>query len=382
MFHPLAPASPVFLPKGALVYNGLVTYLRGLYREFGYQEVVTPQIFDVELWKKSGHYDNYRENMYFTTVEEREFGVKPMNCPSHALMFGSRVRSYRELPLRFADFGRLHRFERSGVVSGLTRVRSFSQDDGHTFLMAEQIGEEIERCFELQRRIYKDLGLNEPKILVGTRPEKSIGSDEVWKTAESMLFAALERLGQAHTLNPGDGAFYGPKLDFQVRDAVGRNWQLATIQLDFNMAERFDLHYSTHDGRNERPVVIHRAILGSLERFIGVYLEHVAGNLPLWLAPVQAKVVTVMEDVAPFAREVAGRLTAEGFRVDLDDRNDKIGAKIRDGALEKVPYLLVVGARERESGGVALRARGGLDLGAVSLAQLIERLHREVAERR
>jgi threonyl-tRNA synthetase len=379
MFHPLAPASPFFLPKGAQIYNGLITYLRGLYREHGYQEVVTPQIFDVELWKISGHYDNYRENMYFTTAEEREFGVKPMNCPSHALMFGSRIRSYRELPLRFADFGRLHRFERSGVVSGLTRVRSFSQDDGHTFLAPEMIGDEIERCFLLQRRIYKDLGLSDPKILVGTRPDKSIGSDEVWKKAEALLFEALKRLGQEHVLNAGDGAFYGPKLDFQVRDAIGRAWQLATIQLDFNLAERFDLHYSAHDGTMQRPVVIHRAILGSLERFIGVYLEHTGGHLPLWLAPVQVKVLTVAADFVPYAKSVAEKLEAAGFRVELDDRSEKIGAKVRDGALEKIPYLLVIGARERDGSTVAVRERSAGDQGAVAVDAFVARLKEQVA---
>jgi threonyl-tRNA synthetase len=381
LFHPLAPASPFFLPKGALLYNGLITYLRGLYREFGYQEVVTPQIFDVELWKISGHYDNYRDNMYFTTAEEREFGVKPMNCPGHALMFGSRIRSYRELPLRLADFGRLHRFERSGVVSGLTRVRSFSQDDGHLFLRADQIGEEIERCFALQRRIYQDLGLTEPKILVGTKPEKSIGSDELWRRAEALLFDALKRVGQEHVLNPGDGAFYGPKLDFQVRDAIGRSWQLATIQLDFNMAERFNLHYSAQDGTNQRPVVIHRAILGSLERFIGVYLEHTGGHFPLWLSPVQARIVTVMEDVVPYARSVEQKLTEAGFRVEFDDRPEKISAKIRDGALEKVPYLLVVGAREKESGSVAVRTHSKGDEGDVAVEALIRRMQEQVAAR-
>jgi threonyl-tRNA synthetase len=379
VFHPLAPASPFFLPKGAFVYNALIGYMRGLYREFGYQEVVTPQIFSTELWKISGHYDNYRENMYFTEAEERQFGVKPMNCPGHALMFGSRIRSYRELPLRFADFGRLHRFERSGVVAGLTRVRSFSQDDAHIFLAQETIGEEIERCFAMQRRVYGDLGLPDPKVLVGTRPEKSLGSDELWKNAESKLFEVLEKIGQPHTLNPGDGAFYGPKLDFSVRDAIGRSWQLATIQLDFNMAERFNLHYSAHDGTNQRPVVIHRAILGSLERFFGVYLEHTAGNLPAWLAPVQAKVLSVMTDVIPYARQVTEKLNAAGLRAELDDRPEKIGAKIRDGALEKVPYLLVVGARERDGGTVAVRERAAGDQGAVSLDAFVERLKTQVA---
>jgi len=382
MFHPVAPASPFFLPKGAWIYNALIAYVRGLYPEFGYQEVITPQIFSTELWKQSGHYENYKDNMYFTEAEEREFGVKPMNCPSHFLMFASRVRSYRELPLRFADFGRLHRFERSGVVAGLTRVRSFSQDDGHTFVAPEQIGDEIGRCFELQRRIYRDLGLPAPKVMVGTRPEKSVGSDELWATAEKLLLEALAKLGQEYTLNPGDGAFYGPKIDFQVRDAIGRAWQLSTIQLDFNAANRFDLHFSAQDGTAQRPVVIHRAMLGSLERFIGVYLEHTAGNLPAWLSPVQAKVLPVASEFVPYGREVADKLAAAGFRVELDERPEKIGAKVRDGALEKVPYLLVVGGRERDSGAVAVRERGGGDSGAVPLAAFIERLRGEVAAKK
>jgi threonyl-tRNA synthetase len=381
LFHPYAPASPFFLPKGAVVYNALIAWLRELYRDFGYQEVVTPQIFATELWKTSGHYDNYRDNMFFTTAEEREFAVKPMNCPGHALMFAARVRSWRELPLRFADFGRLHRFERSGVVAGLTRVRSFSQDDAHIFLAPESIGEEIERIFALQRRIYRDLGLPDPRVFVGTRPEKSVGSDESWRKAESLLLEALERLGQACTLNPGDGAFYGPKIDFSVRDALGRSWQLATVQLDFNLPERFDLHFSAHDGTNHRPVVIHRAILGSIERFLGVYLEHTGGNLPIWLSPVQAKVLTVLPEFAPYGKQVAERLHAAGFRVELDDRTEKIGAKIRDGALEKVPYLLVVGARERDSGTVAVRERAAGDRGAVALHAFVARLKDEVARR-
>ncbi len=379
MFHPLAPASPFFMPKGAWLYNALIAYVRSLYVEFGYQEVITPQIFATELFKISGHYDNYKENMYFTEAEDREFGVKPMNCPAHALMFAGKGRSYRELPLRFADFGRLHRFERSGVVAGLTRVRTFAQDDGHIFMAPESIGAEIENCFALQRRIYKDLGLPDPTVLVGTRPAKSVGSDELWKKAESTLFEQLDRLGQKYTLNPGDGAFYGPKIDFQVRDAIGRAWQLSTFQLDFNLGERFDLHFNAQDGTVKRPVVVHRAMLGSLERFIGVYLEHTAGSLPLWLSPVQVKVVPVAEEVLPYARDVGARLQAAGLRVEVDDRTDKMGAKIRDASLEKVPYILVLGARERDTGAVAVRARGAGDQGAQPFEAFLARLLGEVA---
>ncbi len=363
-FSPLAPASPFFHPKGAVVYNQLIDFMRSLYRDYGYQEVVTPQLFDVELWKRSGHYEAYRENMFFTDVDEREFSLKPMNCPSHCLIYGTRSHSYRELPVRLADFGRLHRYERSGVVQGLTRVRSFSQDDAHIYCMPEQIGSEIVALFDLMFRVYDTFAFERPEIYLSTKPAKAIGDDSLWASAESQLEACLADLGVAYTLNPGEGAFYGPKIDFVVHDAIGREWQLGTIQLDFNLPIRFDLTYAAEDGTEQRPVMIHRAVLGSIERFFGVMLEHFAGDLPLWLAPEQARVLPVSDKFLDAARAVRERLHAAGLRVEVDERNEKLGAKIRDGELAKVPVLLVVGAREAEAGSASVRVRHTGDLGA------------------
>ena len=344
MFHPLAPASPFFLPRGAIVYNLLVDYMRELYQEYGYQEVVTPQLFAADLWKTSGHYDQYKEDMYFLDSEDAEFGVKPMNCPGHMLIFGSDVRSYRDLPWRIADFGRLHRYERSGVTRGLTRVRSFAQDDSHIFLAPEMIGEEIDRLFLMIERVYGDLGLEFPRLALGTRPEGSVGDGELWEKAERILTEALERRGDPFDVNPGDGAFYGPKIDFTARDAIGREWQLTTVQLDFNLPERFDLKYTAADGSRQRPVVIHRALLGSIERFLGVYLEHTAGLLPLWLAPEQVRVLTIAADFDHYAGKVLDALKAAGIRCSADTGTDKIGAKVRNASLLKIPVLFVVGA--------------------------------------
>jgi len=363
-FSPLAPASAFFHPRGAFVYNRLVDFMRELYREYGYEEVITPQLFDVELWKRSGHYEAYRENMFFSEVEGREFSMKPMNCPSHCLIYSTRSRSYRELPLRLADFGRLHRFERSGVVQGLTRVRTFAQDDAHIYCTPAQIGSEVERLFQFIFRVYQTFGFSQPIIYLSTKPEKAIGDDALWQSAESQLQRCLEERGVAYTLNPGEGAFYGPKIDFVVHDAIGREWQLGTIQLDFNLPERFALTYVAEDGTEKRPVMIHRAILGSIERFFGVMLEHFAGDLPLWLAPEQVRVLPVSDRFLEAARAVRERLVAAGIRAEVDERSEKLGAKIRDGEVEKVPVLLVVGAREAESGTASVRVRHRGDLGA------------------
>ena len=363
-FSPLAPASAFFHPRGAFVYNRLVDFMRELYREYGYEEVITPQLFDVELWKRSGHYEAYRENMFFSEVEGREFSMKPMNCPSHCLIYSTRSRSYRALPLRLADFGRLHRFERSGVVQGLTRVRTFAQDDAHIYCTPAQIGSEVERLFQFIFRVYQTFGFSQPIIYLSTKPEKAIGDDALWQSAESQLQRCLEERGVAYTLNPGEGAFYGPKIDFVVHDAIGREWQLGTIQLDFNLPERFALTYVAEDGTEKRPVMIHRAILGSIERFFGVMLEHFAGDLPLWLAPEQVRVLPVSDRFLEAARAVRERLVAAGIRAEVDERSEKLGAKIRDGEVEKVPVLLVVGAREAESGTASVRVRHRGDLGA------------------
>jgi threonyl-tRNA synthetase len=382
-FDLVAPGSPFFHPKGAIVYNELVAYVRGLYRRYGYDEVITPQVMDVELWKRSGHYDNYRENMFFAQVEEREFAVKPMNCPSHCLIFSSRKRSYRELPIRYADFGRLHRAERSGTLHGLTRVRSFSQDDAHIFCMPEQIGDEISALLRMIDEVYRDFGFDDRRIMLSTRPEKSIGTDAMWERAEGALAASLRGAGIAYEINAGDGAFYGPKIDFVVLDALKRPWQLATIQLDFGaLPERFDLSYVRPDGSEARPVMIHRAILGTIERFMGILIEHCGGAFPLWLAPTQVRVLTLTERTEAYGRAVCERLRAQGFRTELDDRNEKLGYKVREAQLAKIPYMLVVGDKEAEANTVAPRSRSGGSGAAIPLDDFITQLTDEVARRR
>jgi threonyl-tRNA synthetase len=379
-FHPIAPASPFFHPKGAAVYNGLINYMRGLYVRYGYQEVVTPQIFDVELWRRSGHYDHFRDSMYFTHIDEREFGVKPMNCPGHTYIYASKKRSYRDLPLRYADFGRLHRYEKSGVTAGLTRVRSFAQDDAHIFCAPDQIEAEMTALLKMLREVYRTFEFNDMQVKLSTRPEKYMGSLDVWERAEEALAQSLKREGIQYKINPGDGAFYGPKIDFEVFDALRRGWQLATIQLDFSMPERFDLAYVAPEGTEKRPVMIHRALLGSIERFMGILIEHCGGAFPLWLAPVQAKILTVTDAQKDYARGVFDELMAGGWRVELDDRNEKLGYKIREAQLEKVPYALVIGDREVKESTVAPRRRGGENLKPASVKEFMEMLRTEVAQ--
>jgi len=377
-FHPIAPASPFFHPKGALIYNELISYMRRLYVRYGYQEVITPQIFDVELWRRSGHYDHFRDGMYFTRIEEREFGVKPMNCPGHTYIYASKKRSYRDLPLRYADFGRLHRYEKSGVTGGLTRVRSFSQDDAHIFCSPDQIENEMSSLLKMLREVYRTFQFTEMQVKLSTRPEKYMGSLEVWARAEDALAQSLKSEGIEHKINPGAGAFYGPKIDFEVFDALRRGWQLATIQLDFSMPERFDLNYVAPDGGEKRPVMIHRALLGSIERFMGILIEHCAGAFPLWLAPVQLKVLTVTDAQQDYARQVVGELLAAGWRAELDDRNEKLGYKIRQAQVEKVPYAVVIGDREVRDRTVAPRRRGGENLKPATIKEFMEMLKAEV----
>ncbi len=380
-FHPWAPASPFFLPKGAAIYNGLLEYLREEYARRGYQEVMTPQIFDAELFKLSGHYQNYYENMYWTEIDEREFGIKPMNCPGHFLLFKMQHWSYRDLPVRLADFGRLHRFELSGVTAGLTRVRSFSQDDAHIFTPFEKVEDEIFRFLEFTDAVYGAFGFTDVEVSLGLRPEKRIGSDAQWEQGERALATALEKAKRPHVVTPGDGAFYGPKIDFRVKDAIGRPWQLGTIQCDFEHAESFDLKYIGEDGREHRPVIMHRAILGSFERFIGILIEHTGGNFPFWIAPVQAAVLPVSDRFAEKAREAGVRLAAAGIRVEVDDKNEKLGARIRRAELMKVPCMLVVGEKEAASGSVAVRIRHGGDAGTMSIEDFISAAQSAVASR-
>jgi threonyl-tRNA synthetase len=380
-FHPLAPASPFFHPKGAALYNALLGYLREEYGRRGYQEVITPQIYDAELYRVSGHYENYRENMYFTEIDEREFGVKPMNCPGHHLLYKERLWSYRDLPVRFADFGRLHRYERSGVTAGLTRVRTFSQDDSHIYTPVDHLEAEIFGFIDFLDAVYTAFGFDEVEISFGTRPPKRMGSDENWDRAEASLEAALQKTGRPYTLTPEDGNFYGPKIDFRVKDAIGRPWQLGTIQSDFNQPERFDLTYIGEDGKPHRPVVLHRAILGSVERFLGILIEHTAGNFPFWIAPVQAVVLPVSDRFAERAVAVARELSASGVRVEVDERNEKLGARIRKAELQKVPSMLVIGEREAAAGSVSVRLRHGGDAGAMSIAEFLEAVRRAVEEK-
>ncbi|MCM0605422.1 MAG: threonine--tRNA ligase [Xanthomonadaceae bacterium] len=357
-FLPEAPASPFFHPKGTIVYNRLVELMRDLYKPFEYQEVITPQILDVSLWKTSGHYDNYKDNMYFTDIDEREFAVKPMNCPTHTFIFGSQKRSYRELPIRYADFGRLHRYEKSGVTQGLTRVRTFCQDDAHIFCTADQIESEIKRTIQMILTTYDLFGFKEIKIGLGTRPEKKAGDDAIWDQSEAALKRVLDGLGRPYTVNAGDGAFYGPKIDFQIRDALKRYWQCGTIQLDFNMPARFKLSYTGADNTAHQPVMIHRAVLGSLERFIGVFIEHCAGAFPFWLAPVQARFVPIKDTHNDFCREKMQQMKLMGIRVEIDDRNESMGLKTREAQTQKIPFSLVAGDREIAANSFAVRKYG------------------------
>ena len=380
-FHPLAPASPFFLPKGAVLYNELLAYMREEYRKRGYDEVITPQIYDSELYRISGHYENYKDNMYFTEIEEREFGVKPMNCPGHHLMFKERLWSYRELPVRFADFGRLHRYERSGVTAGLTRVRTFSQDDSHIYTPVDKVEAEVHAFVEFLDSVYSVFGFEEVDISVGLRPRQRMGSDEDWDRSEAALVSALEKIGRPYVVTPEDGNFYGPKIDFRVKDAIGRPWQLGTIQYDSAQPDRFDLTYIGEDGKAHRPVVLHRALLGSLERFIGILIEHTAGNLPFWIAPVQAVVLPVSDRFADPARAVAERISAAGLRVETDVRNEKLGARIRKAELQKVPCMLVIGEKEASAGSVAVRLRHGGDAGTMSVDEFVGAARRAIASR-
>ncbi len=380
-FSPLAPAMPFFHPKGAFVYNQLVDFVRELQKRYGFGEVLTPQVLDVELWKISGHYDNYRDSMFFVEADERELALKPMNCPTHCLIYGTKRRSYRDLPIRYADFGRLHRYERSGVTAGLLRVRSFCQDDAHVFCTEEQVESEVLSLGRMIFEVYATFGFDDVEIELSTRPAKSIGTAELWQRAEGKLAAALDKAGLSYRINPGDGAFYGPKIDFHVKDALGRGWQLGTIQLDYQLPERFDLSYVGDDGEEHRPVMIHRAMLGSLERFLAVLIEQTSGAFPVWLAPVQGVVLPISEKFAAYAEEVRAELTAAGVRVEVDERNEKLGYKIREAQLQKVPYMLVVGAREQEERTVSVRRRAGADLGATSIADFAARVQTQVSAR-
>ncbi len=345
-FDSIAPGGPFFHPKGTVIYNRLIQFMREFYQQYQYQEVITPQILDISLWHRSGHYENYKENMYFIEENEREYAVKPMNCPGNALIYRTHKRSYRELPLRLADFGRIHRLEASGALSGLTRVRSFAQDDAHIFCALDQIETEIQTLIEMIFKIYKIFGFQNTEIFLSTRPVKRVGSDAFWDQAEDALKKALDQSKAPYKINAGDGAFYGPKIDFFVHDALKRPWQLGTIQLDFNMPERFELEYVGADNTAHRPVMIHRAVLGSLERFIGVLIEHYAGAFPFWLAPIQCIVIPIAQDQQNYCKDFHTKLCEKGFRAELDDRSESLNLKTREAQMKKIPYMLVAGQRE------------------------------------
>ena len=376
LFHidPISPGSPFFHPKGTVIYNELIDYMRELYREYGYSEVITPQVFSADLFKTSGHYANFKDDMYMLEIDEQEFGLKPMNCPGHCSLFRSGHYSYRDLPLRFAEFTRLHRNERSGVLHGMTRVRSFAQDDSHIYCTPDQVEAEITSVFAMAKRIYDELGLGLPVIRLATRPEKYAGEIPDWDVAERQLGDSVRAVGYEFTLAPGEGAFYGPKVEFHFRDAIGRSWQLGTLQIDVAMPTRFGLQYTGADGEDHTPHMLHRAILGSLERFIGVYTEHTAGHFPLWLAPVQAVVVPITDRHVEYAHRVKTLLKERGLRIEVDESNERMGAKIRRAQLQRVPYMLVVGDREQEAEAAAVRDGSGADLGAMPVFQIIDRM--------
>lgn len=371
------PGFPFFHPKGMVILNNLIDFWKKEHTKRGYCEIRTPLILERSLWIQSGHWDHYRDNMYFTEIDERPFAIKPMNCPGGMLVYKSQIRSYRDLPLRMAELGVVHRHERSGVLHGLMRVRCFTQDDAHLYCRPDQVKDEIKGIMDLCRFIYKDVFGFKYTMELSTRPDNSMGSEEQWKIAETALQQALEETGSEYKLNPGDGAFYGPKIDFHLEDCIGRTWQCGTIQLDFQMPEKFDLKYIGDDGKEHRPVMLHRTVLGSLERFFGILIENFAGAFPYWIAPLQARVLPVSDEFVEYGRSVAQTLRSWGVRVEVDERDEKLGKKIRDAQTQKVPYMIVIGEKERESGTVAPRERAKGDLGSMSLDQLRKVLEEE-----
>lgn len=384
LFHidEVAPGLVFWHPKGWAIWQQVEQYMRKVYRDTGYQEVKGPQILDKSLWEKTGHWQNYRENMFVTESEKRDYALKPMNCPGHVMIFKSDLRSYRDLPLRYGEFGQCHRNEPSGGLHGIMRVRGFTQDDGHVFCTEDQILDECVAYTAQLLKVYSDFGFTDILYKVATRPEHRIGSDELWDKAEAALMEALRRSGVEFVISPGEGAFYGPKIEYTLRDAIGRQWQCGTMQVDFNMAERLGAEYVTESSGRAHPVMLHRAIVGSLERFLGMLIEHHAGALPAWLAPVQVAVLNISEGQADYAAEVTKSLQNQGLRVQLDLHNEKITYKIRKHSLQKLPYILVVGDKEKEAGAVAVRARGNLDLGAMSLEAFSQKIAEDIQHKR
>ena len=375
------PGFPFFLPKGMTLKNTLVDYWRQIHQRENYLEVSTPLIMRKQLWEQSGHWDHYKDNMYTTKIEDEEFCIKPMNCPGGVLVYKSEPHSYKDLPLRIGELGTVHRHERSGTLHGLMRVRCFTQDDAHIFMTRDQITEEIEGVVRLIDEVYSLFGFKY-HVELSTRPEDSMGSDEDWEAATEGLKKALDEMGLPYVINEGDGAFYGPKIDFHLEDSLGRTWQCGTIQLDFQMPQRFDIHYIGTDGEKHRPIMIHRVVFGSIERFIGILIEHYAGKFPAWLAPVQVKVLSVSEKSRPYANQILAELKTKGIRCEVDNRDEKIGYKIREAQLEKVPYMLVLGEKESDDGTVvAVRSRDKGDLGSVKTDEFITNVLNEISSK-
>jgi threonyl-tRNA synthetase len=376
-----APGLVFWHPKGWAIWQAVEQYMRQVYRDNGYQEVKAPQLLDKGLWEKTGHWDKYRDNMFTTESEKRDYALKPMNCPGHILIFKQGLKSYRDLPLRYGEFGQCHRNEATGGLHGIMRVRGFTQDDGHIFCTEDQILAECVAYTTLLQKVYADFGFKNIIYKIATRPEQRIGSDEIWDKAEHALIESLRASGCEFELSPGEGAFYGPKVEYTLKDAIGRHWQCGTIQVDFSMPERLDADYVGEDSARHRPVMLHRAIVGSLERFIGILIEETAGALPTWLAPVQVKVLNITDAQAEYARDVVKTLQNQGFRVEADLRNEKITYKIREHSMQKVPYLIVIGDKEMASGAVAVRARGGQDLGVMSVAEFAQKISADVTHK-
>ncbi len=376
-----APGVVFWHPRGWSVWQEVEQYMRRVYRENGYQEVKGPQLLDKSLWEKTGHWDKYRENMFTTESEKRDYALKPMNCPGHILIFKQGIKSYRDLPLRYGEFGQCHRNEPTGGLHGIMRVRGFTQDDGHIFCTEEHILPECTAYTSLLQKVYRDFGFNSIIYKVATRPAQRIGSDDSWDKAEHALMESLRASGCEFEIAPGDGAFYGPKIEYTLKDAIGRQWQCGTMQVDFSMPERLDAEYVGEDGARHRPVMLHRAIVGSLERFIGILIEQHAGALPAWLAPVQVSVLNITDSQADYARRVAKALQNQGLRVDLDLRNEKITYKIREHSMQKLPYILVIGDKEMAAGAVAVRARGNLDLGVMSLDAFAQKIAGDITDK-
>ena len=374
------PGFPFFLPKGMIIRNELETFWRAEHKKRGYEEIKTPLILNEHLWRTSGHWDHYKDNMYFTKIDGEDYAIKPMNCPGSMLVYKRKMWSYRDFPIRCGELGQVHRHELSGALHGLMRVRTFTQDDAHIFMLPEQVNDEIKAVATFCDDVYKMFGF-EYHVELSTRPEDSMGSDEDWEMATDGLRNALDEMGLDYVVNEGDGAFYGPKLDFHLSDSLGRTWQCGTIQLDMQLPERFELEYTGADGEKHRPVMIHRVVLGSIERFIGVITEHFAGAFPLWLAPEQVKILPISDKFHDYAEEVRQQLDMVGLRVSVDTRSEKIGYKIREAQLHKIPYMLVIGEKEVESGTVSVRKRGEGDIGAMSIADFIDSAKTDVAEK-